>query len=78
MADMSVTADVSHSLIYWSNAWAPSNMADMSVTADVSQSPIGWLNKAAPLNIETISVIRVVTILLNGTGIVCPCADGVK
>ena len=53
-------------------------MADMSVTFDVSNELIGWLNKAAPLNIPDISVISVVTILLNGIGIVCPCADGVK
>ena len=59
----------------WLKAEALVNIFDISVTLLTSQDPMGWL-KAEALNILLISVIRVVTILLNGIGAELP--GGVK
>ena len=64
---MVVTLDVFHAPMSWLNTELYANRADMLVTLDVSHEPIGWLN-ATNKNIVLISVIRVVTILLNGMG----------
>ena len=49
------------------NAAAKINTAYMLVTLDVSHEAIFWLNVEALANTELTLVIRVVTILLNGT-----------
>jgi hypothetical protein len=72
MLVMSETMDTFHEPMFWLNAAAPENMPFMVVTLAVSHEPMGWLNPDAPLNIALMSVIRVVTMLLNRTGVEYP------
>jgi hypothetical protein len=62
-----VTFATFHPLMFWLNALALLNMKFMSVTAPVSHESIGALNDVLDWNRVDMSVMRVVTMLLNGT-----------
>ena len=58
------------------NSYVLPNIRNILVTLEVSHDPIGLLKLLAFRNISDIFVIRVVTMLLKGTGDACP--DGVN
>ena len=77
MSVILVTLDVFHAPIGWLNG-VLKNAVFILVTFDVSHEAIGELNDVLLINIRDMSVMRVVTMLLNGTGSVGPNTDGIN
>ena len=67
MALILVTLAVFHEPMFWLNDVAKLNIMNMFAILDVSHELIGSLNVEMLKNNEFMSVIRVVTMLLNGT-----------